>query len=301
MNNWDLRIFEAVARLGSISRAAAELNTVQSNVTTRMRLLEEELDIILLNRHSRGVVLTHAGLRLEPYAKRVLRLLEDARRAVSDYGEPRGPLALGAVETTAAFRLPRVLAAFAKAFPEVDLSLITGTTATLIDAVTSGHLDGAFVTAPVSHPELAAATVYHETLVLVTARSIRTFEQLSKIQNLRMIVCRAGCSYRRALEALLAKRGVVGLRSLEFGSLEAIVDCVAAGVGVTLLPADMISPASDAERVRTHKLSSSESSVETIFIWRNDSYASNALTEFLTMACVVQDPQIAESRVSIYS
>lgn len=54
MNDWDLRIFETVARLGGIGRAAAELNTVQSNVTTRMRHLEEELGVPLLDRHSRG-------------------------------------------------------------------------------------------------------------------------------------------------------------------------------------------------------------------------------------------------------
>ena len=76
----DLRVFEAVARLGGMSRAAAELNTVQSNVTARIRLLEEELQAPLFQRHSRGVVLTDAGRALLPYASNVLRTLRDARR-----------------------------------------------------------------------------------------------------------------------------------------------------------------------------------------------------------------------------
>jgi len=68
MDATDLKTFEAVARLGGMNRAAAELNTVQSNVTTRIRALEEELGTPLFQRHSRGVVLTDAGRRLLPYA-----------------------------------------------------------------------------------------------------------------------------------------------------------------------------------------------------------------------------------------
>ncbi len=81
MDAGDLRVFEAVARLGGMNRAASELNTVQSNVTARIRQLEEQLGAALFQRHSRGVVLTPAGRRLLPYAAQVGRLLEDARRA----------------------------------------------------------------------------------------------------------------------------------------------------------------------------------------------------------------------------
>ena len=80
----DLRIFETVARLGGMNRAAAELNMVQSNVTARIRLLEDRLGVPLFERHSRGVSLTGAGQRLLPFAVEAQRLLEDARRAVTD-------------------------------------------------------------------------------------------------------------------------------------------------------------------------------------------------------------------------
>ena len=80
MDGADLKVFEAVARLGGMNRAAAELNTVQSNVTARIRRLEEELGTPLFDRHSRGVTPTAAGLRLLPYAGRVGELLATARR-----------------------------------------------------------------------------------------------------------------------------------------------------------------------------------------------------------------------------
>ena len=74
----DLRIVEAVARIGSMNRAAAELNMVQSNVTARIRLLEEELGVQLFVRHSRGVEPSEAGLRLLSYVEQIRVLFEQA-------------------------------------------------------------------------------------------------------------------------------------------------------------------------------------------------------------------------------
>src|SRR5688500_8003535 len=121
MDATDLKVFEAVARLGSMNRAATELHTVQSNVTAHIRALEEELRVPLFERHSRGVVLTAAGRRLVPYAARVRQALEEARRAVEDDGTPKGTLTIGSLETTAALRLSPILSAYVAAHPKVDL------------------------------------------------------------------------------------------------------------------------------------------------------------------------------------
>ncbi len=167
MDAADLKVFEAVARLGGMNRAAAELNTVQSNVTARVRQLEEELGTPLFERHSRGVSLTPAGHRLLPYAARVGRLLEDAHRAAKDDGKPAGPLVVGSLETTAALRLSPLLTAFAAAHPAVDLSLRTGTTCELVDHVLQNRVEGAFVCGPVSHPELEGRVAFREELVVL--------------------------------------------------------------------------------------------------------------------------------------
>ena len=94
MDAADLRIFAAVARTGSMSKAASELGTVQSNVTARIRALEDRLGVELFERTNRGATLTAAGLRLRPYADRVAGLLEDAKRAVADEGTPSGALTM---------------------------------------------------------------------------------------------------------------------------------------------------------------------------------------------------------------
>ncbi|MFE0756630.1 LysR family transcriptional regulator [Inquilinus sp. NPDC058860] len=287
MNDRDLRVFEAVARTGGIGRAAAELNTVQSNVTARIRALEEELGLPLFERHSRGVVLTAAGRRLLPYAGRVGQLLADAARAARDDGTPGGPLTLGALETTAALRLSPALAAYAAAHPAVDLALRTGTTAELVAEVLARRVDGTFVCGPVHHPDLAAEVVFEEELVLLTAPGAGGLDRLladgTASGGLRIVVLRAGCSYRQRLEEVLARRGAVGLRRLEFGTLEAIFGCVAAGLGITLLPRALIGPVWAAGRVAVHGLTPAEARVETLFIRHRDAPETSALTAFLDL------------------
>jgi DNA-binding transcriptional LysR family regulator len=281
MDATDLKVFEAVARLGSMSRAATELNTVQSNVTAHIRLLEEELGTPLFSRHSRGVVLTDAGRRLLPYASRIGHLFGEARRAVDDDGEPSGALTIGSLETTAAMRLPPILSAYAAAHPQVDLVLRTGTTCELVEGVLQHQLEAAFVCGPVNHPDLEEEVIFREELVLVTAPSVKSLTDVFLTKELKIIVLRIGCSYRQRLEEILARRGVVGLRHLEFGSVDAILGCVIAGLGVTLLPKRVVSLARREGQIIIHELPPEESLVDTVVIRRHDAYVSSALNAFL--------------------
>jgi LysR family transcriptional regulator, cell division regulator len=284
MDAGDLRVFEAVARLGGMNRAAAELHTVQSNVTSRIQLLEAEIGGPLFHRHSRGVALTSAGTRLLPYAERIGRLLAEALQAARDDGRPKGPLIVGSLETTAAVRLSPVLAAYAAAFPEVDLALRTGTTRELIEGVLEHRLEGAFVCGPVDHPELIEEPVLEEELVLVTGPAIGSLEQAIGGSAVNLLVLRVGCSYRQRFEEVLARRGVVVARRLEFGSLDAILGCVAGGLGITLLPRSLVGRARDEGRVALHELPSAEGRVFTVFVRRRDGFVSSALAAFLRFA-----------------
>jgi DNA-binding transcriptional LysR family regulator len=212
METAELKVFEAVARTGGMNRAAGELHTVQSNVTARIRGLEEELGCALFERHSRGVVLTPAGERLLPYARRVAWLLADAARAARDDGTPRGPLTIGSLETTAALHLSPLFASYATACPDVDLAIRAGTTAELIEAVMDFRLAGAFVCGPVAHQSLIEQVMFEEELVILAAPHIASIEAATQGGIARIVVLRSGCSYRQKLEALLAKRGIAAAR-----------------------------------------------------------------------------------------
>ena len=278
MDGTDLRVFEAVARLGGMSRAAEELHTVQSNVTARVQNLEQALGVVLFHRHTRGVTLAPAGQRLLPYAKQVARLLQEARQAALDDGTPRGALVIGSLETTAAIRLSGILADFAGRFPLVDLTLRTDTTCALVEQVLDGVLEGAFVCGPISHPDLVAESVFTEDLALLTPPGVASLEALGDV---RIVVLRRGCSYRQRLEDLLIRHGMPVPRVLEFGTLDAILACVAGGLGVTLLPRALIGEAW-LPRLAVHTLAPAEARVDTLFVRRRDRFESSALAAFLS-------------------
>lgn len=280
----DLRMFEAVSRLGSMKRAAEALNTVQSNVTARVRALEDDLGVSLFQRHARGVTLTPAGQRMLPFATRATKLVEDARAAATDDGVPTGPLHIGSLETTTALRLAPVLSHYAASYPDVALVVSTGTTAELVTKVLNYEIDGACVAGPVDHPSLETQVIFTEEIVLVTPPSIKFPKELTAKGALRAIVFRYGCSYRRRLESMLSDMGIANAKPLELGSLDAIIACVAAGVGVTLLPRGVVARAEQEGQVAIHRLSQDQAYVETLFIRRKDVYASSALKALLAMA-----------------
>jgi DNA-binding transcriptional LysR family regulator len=276
-----LRIFEAVARLGSMGRAAEELHTVQSNVTARVRQLEQQLGTTLFRRHARGVAPTPAGQRLLPYARRMAQLLAEARRAVVDDGTPEGALVVGTLETTAALHLTGLLAGFMASHPKVDLTLRTGTTCELLEQVLEHRLEGAFVCGPVTDPRLQVVRAFTEELVLLAPPHVRALEDLVAQGDMRIVVLRRGCSYRQRLEEVLTRHGIAAPRVLEFGTLEAIFGCVAAGLGVTLLPRALVGPVWREGRVALHALPPDEAIVETAFVRPRDGFVSSALDAFL--------------------
>jgi DNA-binding transcriptional LysR family regulator len=281
MDVTDLKVVAAVARHGSMNKAARELNTVQSNVSARIRSLEDELGVALFQRSARGVQVTPAGRRILPFAARMSKLLMDASSAARDDGHPKGVLEIGTLETTLALRLPRLIAQFAKAYPEVRPVVRTGTTCSLIQGVIDCKLEGAFVAGPVNHPELHSEEAFREELVLVTSPALRNLQDVAGIEDLKTVVFRIGCSYRQRLDTLLTSLGVQAPEPLEFGSIEAIIACVSAGVGITLLPKGVVATAVREGLVNVHELPPELAQVETVFIRRIDGYFSSALATFL--------------------
>jgi DNA-binding transcriptional LysR family regulator len=293
MESSDLRLFEAVARLGSITAASDELHTVQPNVTARIRALEGELGVALFRRHSRGVTLTSAGERLLPYAVKMAQLLSDAANVVDDK-TPRGRLQIGCLESTAGVRLPPILVAFRQKFPEVNLVLITGTTGDLIQQVLGGRLEGAFVAGPVERAEIAETQVFTEEMVLVTSPRFRSLaEAVRSPHGVNILVLREGCSYRARLERVLKESGVGSFGQLEFGTLDGIFGCAREGLGITMMPRSVSERASQKGKLGIHPLPRDEALVPTMFIRRRDAIMSAALSRFLECALACASAAVA--------
>ncbi len=302
MNSIDLTFFAAVADAGGIGRAAGVLNTVQSNVTGRIRALEQALGTPLFYRGSRGVTLTSAGERLLPYARQVAGLLADAKQAVLSEAELCGPLRLGSMETTAALRLPRLLIEYANLVPEVDITLETGPTEALIAAVLDRRIEGAFVSGPVTHGSLCAVPILEEELVLVASLRLQSFDAvvaaLSGPREGRVLVFKPGCSYRLRLEAFLAAQGLVHVRRMEFGTLDGIIGCIEAGMGVSMLPRVVAEAARAAGRVSIHPVLGAAGGAETLLTYRKDNLLTAAFERFLELALkIFGSPSAADAPI----
>lgn len=281
----DLETLAAVARCGGVTAAARELHTVQSSVTARIQGLEERLGVALFERHSRGMRLTRAGQRLLPYARRISALVAEAEEVVR--GRPgSAPLAIGSMETTAAVRLPAVLSRFRRSHADVQISVETGSTAALIHAVLDHRLDGAFVAGPIEDPRLTSHVCFDETLVLISPAAWSNLDAvLEKLrEGAAVLMFRQGCSYRQKFDTFLQDRGWPALARLEFGTLEGILGCVAAELGVAMLPRAVIEHSANAAALRVHALPDDAAHVRTLFVHRSEASASASLRRFVECA-----------------
>ncbi|SDM13216.1 DNA-binding transcriptional regulator, LysR family [Oryzisolibacter propanilivorax] len=236
-----LDIFLAVAREGSVTRAAERLGRAQSNVTTRVQQLEESLGCRLFVREGRGMVLTDAGQRLARHAERLLALAEEARQAVCS-PEPSGRLRLGAMESTAAARLPAPLAQLHARWPALALELRTGASRVLVEDVLAHRLDCALVAWPPPGLDDDAATalarvpVWQEQLLLALPASHPPVHAPADLQVDTLAAFAHGCTYRRIGEAWMAQALGRAPRVLELASYSTILACVAAGRCAGVLP-----------------------------------------------------------------
>lgn len=276
----NLKFFSAIADTGGVSSAARHLNTVQSNVTARLKDLERELGVELFYRTGKGMVLTSAGEILRGYAWRLDCLGEEARQAMRDCAGEGGLLRVGAMETTAAMRLPPVLKILQQEQPKLEVRVTAGPTETLLYELLAYRLDGAFVAGDQSHKELVGEKVFAERLVLVRP-AVRDVSEGSDAPE-QLIVFRRGCSYRARSEEWLREQGQLPFRVMEFGTLDGILGCVAAGLGVTLLPEVVISASRFAGDLEVEALPKRLAELPTYFVRRKDTAPKQSLDALLS-------------------
>jgi DNA-binding transcriptional LysR family regulator len=269
MNLSDLLIFKTVVETGSITRAAESLHRVQSNVTTRILQLEQKLETTLFIRKGKKLSLSPAGRTLLPYAERLLTLAEQASSAVRD-DQPRGSLTLGAMESTAAVRLPAPLSRFVRDFPDVKLTLKTGNPQHLTQALIAGKIDAALVTGPIPDGQFEKVSIFSEELVIVAAAGHPPIDGRRGSLPPTILAFEIGCPHRTRLEKFYAKKNCAPLQIIEMTSYHAMLGCVAIGMGISLMPLCVLTTFPERKRLSIHLLPKREGSYEIDLIWRKE-------------------------------
>ncbi|MDP9525428.1 LysR family transcriptional regulator [Pseudomonas protegens] len=263
-----LKMLNAVARTGSIARAAEQLHCVPSNITNRLKQLESELGTPLFNRVGRGLKISAAGEVFLGYSERILALVDEAKRAVDDQAEPSGVLRLGAIESCAGGRLPPLLAQYHRRYPQVSVELVTGTWSQLFTELQHQRIDGALVAIDTLPPWLKQTVLYHEPLVLISSAGSAPIHSASDLQGQHLFMWPQGCPYRRALENWLARHGL-NLPITGYASWGTIIGCVSVGAGVSLIPQGVLERYSQSATLNIQRFNDLLP-VDNRFVWHQD-------------------------------
>ena len=277
-----LRFFLTVAQEGGFTAASEKLHYAQSNLSTRIRLLEEELGEPLFYRNKKGVSLTAKGKLFYEYADRILKLADEAFKAVRDMDVPRGQLSIGSIEATALEDLPDLLAAYHRDYPDVHLSLRTDMNDIFPDLVLKRELDGAFVAEYPPTKELSVVPFKEDELVLVASAAEAASDGEDYLRSAQIITFPGGSIFRRRFELLLASLGIPTFdRLVVFNSLSAMITNISSGLGYGYLPASIVAPYIEQGIMRRLPISDDYSKLQIVFIYRQDHLMDAAFRLFL--------------------
>lgn len=285
----DLNVFRTVVQAGGITRAAEKLNRVQSNITTRIRQLEEQLGVELFIRAGKKMHLSPAGQVLLGYADRLLDLANEARDSVHDTA-PRGMFRLGAMESTASVRLPAPLTEYCRRYPEVTLELRTGNCDDLTGLILRGEVDAAFTAGTIPDTPFEKIAVFEEEMVIVAAANHPPIKSPRDALTRTALVFEAGCSYRQRLEDWFALKGEMPERIIEMSSYHAMLGCAVVGMGISLVPRMVLGTFPEWKRLSIHPLPPKVNKETTWLIWRKGARSPklDALIEILAPAPIKQ-------------
>lgn len=277
MESNDLKIFQAAAYEKSISKAAEKLGYVQSNVTLRIKILEKELGTTLFLRNNKGITLSEDGEKLLVYADEILRLMEEAE-AVFKQEDSLKTLKIGATQTIAASLVPKLLRRFADTYPQVLVSLKTDNHSDLMEEILKGELEGAFTNVLYENNNLRCAASFTEDLAIISALDITEQEELLRLPII--INSNTECPYRVLLEKWMITKKGNPKKKIEFDSLEGIIKCVEEGMGISLLPTNLII---ENNKLIKHVLPPAFNKLTIYFMVQKDVTSNSPVNLFLNM------------------
>ncbi len=283
-----LQIFCTLAEELNFTRTAERVHTVQSNVTTQIKALEEELGTPLFDRLAKRVMLTDAGKRFLPYAEKALTAMVEGHFAVRHGAEPAGQLRIGAPESVLAYRLPEVLQCFRKRYPQVELIFRPHWDETLFDALEGGRLDMAIrMIDTIDHSQFASVRLRTEKVYLIAHPEHPLAEketvEPADLGGQVLLLTEAGCAYRKKLDEMLAAQKVRTGNVTEFSSVEAIKQCATAGMGIGLLPEIVVAAELNRKQLKSLRWVGPNMDIATHIVWHKDKWLSPGMLAFLEL------------------
>ena len=242
MENFRLKVFRAVSRHLSFSRAAEELLLTQPAVTQQIKALEDAYGVPLFDRSGGRIRLTEGGAALLPYAERLKTLADEAFAAVAAVsGTLAGTLALGASQTIGQYLLPNLVAGFLRQHPRVQVRARSGNSDAVLDLLVTRNIELALIEGPAVRRDVRVEPFMEDQMVLVVPAGHEwagTDVALAALEHAPLLMREFGSGSRRVVELALSKAGI-SLKSLsipmELDSTEGLLSAVEAGLGVAFV------------------------------------------------------------------
>ncbi len=262
------------------------MNFAQSSVTAQIKALEDEIGKPLFERLGKRLILTEARLQFKRYAEKMINLSEEAITAANGEEELTGTLTIGAQESQCTYRLPPILKEFKAAFPKVKLVFKPAHSDEMArKQLMEGLLDVAFIMDK-RKPEgsLKVEQLIKEELKLViTSNQPKSAFSIDDLKHETLLLTESGCSYRNMFEESLNSLGIYPLDKIEFVSIEAIKQCVIAGLGVALLPEMVVKKELEEGRMKELPWNVSLSPLYIQIAWHKDKLVTPPLDEFISL------------------
>ncbi|GHG14347.1 MULTISPECIES: LysR family transcriptional regulator [Amycolatopsis] len=299
MESPQLEAFVTVVDVGSFTRAAARLQLSQPSVTGRIKALEHDVGVRLLERRHSGIRPTPAGAELLPYAREIVALTARARTAIDSEGRPHGRVRIGTIDFLTTHRLLPLIEYLYLRYPEVQISMSNPADGDAAGAVRDGKLDCAFVVDVIHDREdLDSRVLCPESLVLVGgadhALARRTPVTDEDLRAATLVRADNAAQYHERFERTIGLEETANRpRLFELDSIEATKRSVANGVGIALLPAAAVRR--ELADGRLHEIDWTPSFKSfTQVVWRRDRGPNTALDALVSAAVQVVREQVAE-------
>jgi LysR family hydrogen peroxide-inducible transcriptional activator len=284
-----LRYFDALARMGHFGRAADICAISQPALSMQIKDLEAQVAAPLLERSAKGLRLTPFGVEFAARARAILRDVEalgDFVRLQTGGGlAAGGRLSLGVIPTVAPYFLPQMMRAVQGAYPNLEVSLREAMTQTLLGELEEGRLDGAIVALPLIAPQLHQTPLFAEDFVLVRPASdaSRPVPNAETLREMRLLLLEEGHCFRDQALAFCAVDTAGAPKSprprevMDGSALTTLVQMVAAGMGVTLIPEMAVAVETRAAQVCIQRFPNPAPKRQIGMVWRKTSPIAAAL------------------------
>ncbi|MFZ5596744.1 MAG: selenium metabolism-associated LysR family transcriptional regulator [Bacillota bacterium] len=292
-----LYLFMTVADKKNFSRAGQFLNMTQPAISQHIHALEDYYGAKLFERSSKKVELTQAGMVLYNYAQEIMALHEAAKRAVADLVDRvTGKLTIGASLTIGEYVLPRLLATFAKNYPDVEFSVVVGNTELIHELTREGTIDVGMVEGVIDDSQLHIRAFLQDEMVLVAPvlHPLAKRSQVSRddIRECVFVIREEGSGTRLAMEEFFEKAGIMPDRVITLGSTQAIKEAVEAGLGITILSKWSLRKELALGSLKPLRIKGADIPRWFFLIYRKEKFMSRACDEFIKLVTGKDLPQI---------